>query len=264
MSRPNPRMDAAVRYAAHGWPVFPLQPGEKIPLLRTHGLLEATTDERQIARWLERHPDRNIGIATGAPGPDVLDVDNKGQRSSGSADYNMLKREGLIGQPQAIVSTPSRGFHAYFAGTDQHNGSLREHGLDYRSRGGYVVAVPSSVDGRRYQLVTRHASADTCDWTAIRSRLEPEPERPGWQPREGQHGVSHLADWLAGVPEGRRNGALFWSLNRALEAGDRDTFGRLAEAARAAGLTKREIAATVRSAERTTPCPKAQTDREAG
>src|ERR1700733_5376337 len=104
MSRPNAPLDAALRYAAYGWPVFPLQPGEKVPLPLTPGLLEATTDERQIARWLERHPQRNIGIATGAPGPDVLDVDNKGQRSSGSASYNLLRREGLIGQPHAIVA----------------------------------------------------------------------------------------------------------------------------------------------------------------
>jgi hypothetical protein len=272
MSRPNPRLDAALRYAAYGWPVFPLQPGEKIPLPRTHGLLEATTDDRQIARWLERHRERNIGIATGAPGPDVLDVDNKGQRSSGSASYNLLKREGLIGHPYAIVSTPSGGgFHAYYHGTDQHNGALREHGLDYRSRGGYVVAVPSQVAGRSYELVKRDAPTGTCDWAAIRNRLEPPPERPAWQPREGQDG-GHLARFISALPDGEGRGAnakTFWAFCRAFELGDDTTaVDAIAAAAIERGLTPQAVRATQRSAERTIRGgllrPKAQGEREAG
>ena len=265
MSRDNAHLDAAVRYAEHGWPVFALQPGTKVPLPKSHGLLEATTDERQVVRWFERHPDRNIGVATGQPGPDVLDVDTKGERSNGYGAWNGLKREGLIGKPQGIVRTPSGGMHAYWRGTDQRSGALKEHGLDYRAKGGYVVAVPSLVDGRRYEVVQAQRSADTVDWGAIRNRLEPQPERPAWQPREDKQGdVSHLADWLARQPEGTRNDRFFWSLNRAREAGDTDTVERLAEAAKSAGLSEREISATMRSAERTTPVPFAEPARAEG
>ena len=56
MSRDNAHLDAAVRYAEHGWPVFPLQPGTKVPLPKSHGLLEATTDERQVVQLVRAPP----------------------------------------------------------------------------------------------------------------------------------------------------------------------------------------------------------------
>jgi hypothetical protein len=61
---------------------------------------------------------------SGAPGPDVVDVDNHGERGNGFAAYNELKRAGLVDSPQALVRTPSGGFHAYFAGSDQPSGKI--------------------------------------------------------------------------------------------------------------------------------------------
>jgi hypothetical protein len=263
MSSENPHLDQALKYTEHHWPVFALQPGTKVPLPGSHGVLEATTDERQIVRWFERHPDRNIGVATGSPGPDVLDVDTKGERSSGYAAWNQLKRAGLTGTPQAIISTPSGGMHALYRGTGQRNGKLTDHGLDFRAKGGYVVAVPSLVDGKRYQVVRSQRSAETCDWAAIRAHLEPQPERPAWQPRAAAHGVGHLADWVAGLNEGNRNDGLFWAANRAIEAGDTSALDAIAAAALAAGLREREVTATIRSAQRHGH-PKAERQREAG
>jgi Bifunctional DNA primase/polymerase, N-terminal len=263
VSRENPHLDQALKYAEHHWPVFALQPGTKIPLPGSHGVLEATTDERQILLWFERHPDRNVGVATGSPGPDVLDVDTKGARSNGYAAWNQLKRAGLTGNPQAIISTPSGGMHAVYRGTGQRNGKLTDHGLDFRAKGGYVVAVPSLVDGKRYGVVRSQASAATCDWSAIREHLEPQAERPEWQPRRGSGGVGHLADWVAGLNEGNRNDGLFWAANRAIEAGDKTALDAIAAAALAAGLHEREVSATIRSAQRHGR-PKAERQREAG
>jgi hypothetical protein len=70
---------------------------------------------------------------------------------------------------------------------------------------------------------------------------------------------------LAGLrPRGQPQRRPVWSLNRAREAGDLNAVGQLADAARSAGLTEREISATLRSAERSTPSTKAGPDREAG
>ena len=142
----------ALACARQGWPVFPCQPGQKIPATR-HGYQDATTDEQQITRWFARHPDRNLAVATGAPGPDVLDVDQHGQAGNGFAAFNRLRAAGLLDGAAAYVRTPSGGLHAYFTGTGQRNGHLPGQHLDFRSAGGYVLVPPSQVDGKPYQLV---------------------------------------------------------------------------------------------------------------
>ena len=142
----------ALAYAARGWPVFPCQPGQKIPAT-THGYRDATTDPDQITDWFSRHPGRNLAIATGAPGPDVLDVDQHGPAGNGYAALGRLRGAGLLDGAAAYVRTPSGGLHAYFTGTAQRNGHLPAHHLDFRSAGGYVLAPPSQVDGHPYQLV---------------------------------------------------------------------------------------------------------------
>ena len=64
----DPRLNAALRYARANWPVFPCIPGEKVPVT-AHGFLDATTDPDKITWCWSRHPDRNVAIATGQPGP---------------------------------------------------------------------------------------------------------------------------------------------------------------------------------------------------
>jgi antirestriction protein ArdC len=111
-------------YAAHGWPVFPCRPGGKEPATR-HGFLDATTDPDLVAWWWKRQPDANVAVATGQPGPDVLDVDQHGEAGSGFAALNRLKRAGLVEGASAIVSTPSGGLHLYFAGSAGRTGAGR-------------------------------------------------------------------------------------------------------------------------------------------
>ena len=249
----SPQEEAAHRYADHGWFVFPTAPGSKIPVTE-HGYLDATTAHKQIQQWWRAEPAANVAIATGAPGPDVVDVDKKGDRS-GFPAWNALKQAGLVGEPQAVLSTPSGGMHAYYHGTQQRNGHLPEHLIDFRSTGGYVVTAPSQVDGRPYAVASKQASPATFDWSAARAHLDPQQQR---QPqRAPQHDagrprdVGHLAGWLAAQAEGNRNEGLFWAANRAVEAGDTETLGKLADAARFAGLDDREIDRTIRSAQQT-------------
>ena len=113
----------ALTFAACGWPVLPCQPGQKIPATR-HGVRDATTDPGQITAWFGRHPDWNLAIATGAPGPDVLDVDQHGDAGNGYAAFRQLRTAGLLNGARAYVRTPSGGLHAYFHGSDQRNGHL--------------------------------------------------------------------------------------------------------------------------------------------
>ena len=183
----------ALAYARRGWPVFPCLPGQKIPAT-THGFRDATTDEQQITAWFTRHPGRNLAIATGAPGPDVLDVDQHGPDGTGFAAYARLRRAGLLTGATAYVRTPSGGLHAYFTGTAQRNGHLPDHHLDFRSAGGYILAPPSHVGGHPYQLLKTTGAHGTLDWHAVTQLLQPQRQQqrprapPGPRPGPGRPG----------------------------------------------------------------------------
>ncbi len=245
--RVNPRLAAALRYAQVDWPVFPCMPGEKIPATR-HGFLDATIDPDKITWWWSLDPERNVAIATGRPGPDVLDV-NVHRDGSGFAAFGRLRDEGLLDGASAYIRTPSGGLHAYFTGSEQGNGRLPQHHLDFRSKGGYIVAPPSQVGGKPYELL-KHADGQAgLDWIAVTRLLDSEPQHRPERVTDRPTDASRLAGWVARLPEGNRNDGLFWAANRALEAGLTD-LDELAEAARKTGLEEREIARTLDSARR--------------
>ena len=243
---------AALTYARHGWPVFPCKPGVKEPDTR-HGFKDATTDPDLIAAWWHASPDRNVAIATGAPGPDVLDIDVH-ETGTGFAAFNKLRTAGLVDSARALVRTPSGGFHAYFTGTSQSSGRIPGQHLDFRAAGGYVVAPPSVVAGKRYTLVRQHSTAAELDWAAVMALLEP-PDRRRERRAQAAGDVGRLAAWVSRLQEGNRNAGLFWAACRAIEAGHGDALDELAAAAATTWLAELEIRRTLRSAQRGTGMP---------
>jgi hypothetical protein len=188
MSRPQWQLrDAAVGYAARGIPVLPLhypvphrgglqlvggnhpptpaagcscrdpgcgQPG-KHPLgsLVPHGVHDATCNRARILAWWTRHPQANIGLACGQLF-DVLDVDGP----QGAQAIRTLAAAHRLESSGPLVRTGGGGWHFYLAPTGL--GNVRPDGLehvDWRGRGGYVVAPPS-----------RHATGDPYRWVAGR------------------------------------------------------------------------------------------------
>ena len=142
--------------------------------------------------------------------------------------------------------------HAYFTGSHQHNGHLARHHLDFRSHGGYVLAPPSQVDGKPYQLIKSLDGRDGLDWDAVTRLLEPQRQLPPAELRPAPtQDVSHLAHWVASQTEGNRNSGLFWAANRALDSDPAADLNALAVAARRAGLDEPEITRTLDSARRT-------------
>jgi Bifunctional DNA primase/polymerase, N-terminal len=250
----------ALGYARRGWPVFPCLPGQKIPATR-HGYQDATTDEQQITEWFGRGQRWNLAIATGLPGPDVLDVDQHGEAGNGYPAFAELERAGLVDGASAYVRTPAGGMHAYFTGTGQHNGRLPSHHLDFRGAGGYVLAPPSQVGGKPYQLIAKSGGHGTLDWSAVTALLQ--PQRQSERPAPGHAAdrrLGQLTRWVASQPEGNRNAGLYWAANRALDADPDADLSLLAAAARQAGLDDPEITRTLDSARRTR---QAHPDRQA-
>ena len=249
-SDPEKAVESALAYARRGWPVFPCLPGGKAPATR-HGFRDATTDPAQIRRWWERQPAANVAVATGSPGPDVLDIDQRGPAGNGFAACNQLKRAGLLEGSFAIVTTPAGGLHIYFSGSSQPSGSLPARHLDFKARGGYVLAPPSRVGGRQYRLVTeREPRRQGLDWQAAAILLAPE-RQPAAQPAVAAPAdPGRLLAWVEQLREGNRNAGLFWAACRAVEAGRGDSLDDLAAAAARTGLDDREITRTIASARR--------------
>jgi len=206
----------------------------------------------QITAWFGRRPDYNLAIATGFPGPDVLDVDKHGPADDGFAALIWLRDARLLDGVAAYIGTPSGGLHAYFTGTHQRNGHLPAHHLDFLATGGYVLAPPSTVGGKPYRILWEPGGRGDLNWDTVTRLLQPEPrhQRPR-QPQAASRDLSGLARWVATRPEGNRNAGLFWAANRALETDPGADLSQLADAARQAGLPDAEITRTLDSARRT-------------
>ena len=249
ITKPDIMLHRALAYARQGWPVFPCRPDSKEPATR-HGFRDATTHDEQIKAWWNRQPTANIAIATGLPGPDVLDIDQHGKAGNGFAAYRRLSAVGLLDEAGAVVTTPGGGLHLYFAGSRQASGRLPRHHLDFRAAGGYVLAPPSRIDGHEYRLIWCYARTGDLDWSVVIRLLEPTEVRPG--PRRWTQTLdgTRLSAWVGQLEQGNRNCALFWAACRAIEAGRLDILDELAAAAARTGLPDREITRTIASARR--------------
>jgi hypothetical protein len=204
-----------LRLAEQGHPIFPVVATRKVPLT-SHGFEDATTDRDAVEAWWARWPAANIGLATGHT-VDVLDVDVK-HGAPGMASFRRLARVIPIAANRGnIVRTASGGMHVYFLPSGRGNGANAKLGLDYRGRGGYVIAPPSLVyndDGSAglYVLEQERAPSGICDWVAGIAALQPKPQRPVHATRPAGPGPSLGAEgllrWLGQAVEGQRNDRL--------------------------------------------------------
>lgn len=279
-------LEAALGYAARGWPVFPLGARGKRPMFRNphlagsperascpgrwagcgqggHGFKDATTDPGAIAEWWSAYPQANIGLACGVGpagrAPDVVDVDVK-KGAPGLASAERLRKAGLIAGELAQAATPTGGYHLFYAGTTQKGSTTPAAGIDFRSRGGYVVLTPSRVwiqeigEVRPYRWLVEPDGWNggaTVDWSKIRAFLS--PPRLFLPPPDadllGDKTIRGLAEWLRTKGAGDRNNALHWAACKALEGGHgTDGLAELSTVARGIGLADGEIRKTIDSA----------------
>ena len=272
---------AALGLAARGIDVFPCRPRGKAPATRS-GFHDATTDAGQVAAWWsDDRPALNIGVPTGMRF-DVIDVDPP----HGAASLAELEAAGLIPTVVMRVETPRGGLHLYIRPTGDGCTTGLLPGIDYRGRGGYVLAPPSKtetgvwtvIDGgwESFAVETGAGSAGSflesaAAWKAIRAlgasasaqRVSTEALGPvlavssgdpfaspsGWASTALRREVERVHS----APEGTRNHALnraAFSLGQIVAGGALDEVEvalALEEAAEVAGLGRDEIEATIRS-----------------
>jgi len=205
------------------WHVFPLAPGTKKPLTE-HGLLDATTDARQIARWWKRWPDANIGVNCGRSGLVAIDLDTK-RGDDGPGNWHALLDETGTDAPDTTTNlTPSTGgeheLYRLPAGVSVPSSSTKRPflpGVDVKSTGGYIV-LPPSVISEQYAAET-DCTPGEYTWELSSHPLDAPPamcpdalvellqERLGTNRDNGRHQERYHAPDV--IPEGQRNDELF-------------------------------------------------------
>lgn len=190
----------ALRYAALGWSCFPLRPREKVPAT-SHGVLDASTDPEELRRMF-RDPRSNIGVACGASGLAVVDVD---PRNGGNESLRELvaKHGRLPLTPRS--RTGSGGAHVLYRAPV--GVSLRAKlapGVDLLRGNAYFVAPPSvHPNGRRYQwdlsaLPSCTPVAPLPSWIVDLARVvEAPPVVRAGQPRASRDVLTRASRWLA-------------------------------------------------------------------
>jgi putative DNA primase/helicase len=189
---------AALAYAAKGWRVIPLHANTKEAIIGgwQH---KASADSIQIDAWWTQWPNANIGILAESVGGLCIDLDRKNGDDGVAVWMKLLAEQGDI--TTAVVETPSTGQHWYFMLPPEAkfgNGARVVPGIDFRGKAGYVVAPPSTIDGKTYRWLNEVSPAEAPPWLlkwlsdAIASR------------RKAPNSNNALA-----VPEGSRNDTLF-------------------------------------------------------
>ena len=195
----------ALNLARRGLAVFPLRPRDKVPLSLSNGCKDASCSPERIEQWWAKHPDANIGVATGkASGIFVLDIDMK-HGKNGEASLKAIETK--FGKLPATVEaiTPSGGRHLHFKLPD-FNGAPEIHnsvdkigaGLDVRGTGGYVVAPPSVI-AKEYAWSVDSANAIAAAPVWLLGLMNPPADLDRRRPPE------HFRRIAKGVSEGSRN-----------------------------------------------------------
>jgi hypothetical protein len=241
----------ALKYAARGWAIFPVEHRGKRPLTK-HGVKDATTDPEIIRSWWHDYEQSNIGLATGASGLVVIDIDD------------IAAAQRLPSIPLTLTArTGSGGFHLFYAAPDWPLGPTvgklpgvgDTPGIDLRAGDSYVILPPSiHPSGNEYVWADKYPIAPCPRW------LRPAPPKPRVQ-REIKNGTTYakaalrlVVEQVRTAPEGQRNhtlNAAVFPLKRFIEAGELDldeVTEAVSSAASEAGLEPREIQLTLRSA----------------
>jgi hypothetical protein len=143
------KLDAALQLAALGFPVFPLIPNGKIPAIE-NWQAQATTNPEYIKRWWQNRADCNVGVSTHRLL--VVDID---PRHDGDKTFAALEMTESFAET-CISTTPGGGVHLVYQlpeGVEckgDNRGRVLGQGIDIKSRGGFIAAPGSSIEGRSY------------------------------------------------------------------------------------------------------------------
>ncbi|MEU9704496.1 bifunctional DNA primase/polymerase [Streptomyces sp. NPDC047981] len=183
-SVPEP-LAVALWCAGHGWPVHPLAPGRKTPAANCeecrsrphdrqecpcrasgrwcHGFHAATLDTNRIRRWWGQSPRMGVGVACGAAGLVVIDID--AHPSPPPARARLLP--GITIAQDIDVSAMTTGFHtlAVLAALRGERNPADDTGtLRVRTPSGGLHIWYRATDARRWQCSTGSGGSRALAW----------------------------------------------------------------------------------------------------
>jgi hypothetical protein len=224
---------AALRYAAAGLAVVPLERGGKRPhhmLPARGGLHHGTIDPHQIADWWMTDPAANIGVLTGRVNAlIVVDLDVKGAANGIGEWARAMPSYRWDQRMPGAVETPSGGRHIWLR-TPEYGMAVPERpailpGVDIKGDGGLVVAPPSmklvegsgrEVRGGGGQVPVPYVWTGECALCWCLTASEPLMEWIATAPQLGTPGSLPDADLpeieeaeRTGFREGSRNAGLY-------------------------------------------------------
>lgn len=181
-------LNYALAYAKLGIAVFPLKPGDKMPL-GGNGEKDATTDTAVITEWWTRNPTANIGLGMGArSGVFAVDIDGPDGRKTLS---DLIEKYGSL--PQTWTHHTPNGTHLLFRYPGRQIMNCRSKTsrkeplpkIDSRGDGGYIVGAPSiHPSGTPYRwdetlkLSAMPVPADAPEWLVYLFEKPPAESKP--------------------------------------------------------------------------------------
>jgi AAA domain/Bifunctional DNA primase/polymerase, N-terminal len=171
----------AIRLIGRGLRVFRIARGTK------NGFIDRDWAHRQLDDGFDAFeafdaaamPDKyNVGVATGASGLVVVDVDVK----DGVPVETKLAALAAEWPHTLTVRTPSGGLHLYFDACGQKFGQRPlAHGVDIRATNGYVLGPGSAIGGKAYDVEVDAPIAPLPAWLAERLNAAPEKKSTAGQ-----------------------------------------------------------------------------------
>ncbi len=200
----NTMLEHALKYAAAGIACLALVQNGKIPLkhpLQPSGSKSATTDKETLTKIFTDHPDANVGIACGDSFV-AVDIDSReGEEAIVLAGLKL---------PDCRTHRTPRGFHILLepdTQLDQTAGLFTKVDVRTGKSNGYLVAPPSVVDGKKYE-VFKNLPLGRWDELVEYTKANKQPSRPRTGDTTGWGDVGQPG-WVAtllseGAPQGQR------------------------------------------------------------
>ena len=179
-------------------------------------------DYKLIQAWAQEGG--NVGVLTGSSsGIAVIDIDtHKGVNGMGNL-IEFLDTYDIELPKTKVVKTPSGGYHFYFKLDEKYNETqfIQNHsqleGVDFQTHGRYVVAPPSQIDGKYYEVVRDVEMAELPEkWLEMFTDKSITKKN---KKRERKWTADLLGDILQGSGEGSRNNWMAQQIGRLFATG---------------------------------------------